>query len=170
MMISANGFSPAASWNRAAALEHGRAVVNPMVILLVEDDLNVQFLIWKLLKAEGFTVLNADSGESALEMSRNHPGSINLLLSDVTLPRMNGLELSKHIVAERPETKVLMVSGDLRSGERVCMSGLQFLQKPFTLTEFRDSIARLLGPIPSWQAMMTSTQDLTDTLSSQSRW
>jgi len=167
-MMMGMGFSPAASWNRAAALEHGRVDVNPMVILLVEDNLNVQFLIWKLLKAEGFTVLNADSGESALDMSRDYSGFIDLLLSDVTLPRMDGLELCRNIVAERPETKVLMMSGDFRSEERVCMNGLPSLQKPFTLTDFRNSIARVLGPIPSLQAMMTSIQDLTDTLSSHS--
>lgn len=121
----------------------GGTCVNPMVILLVEDDVAVQFRIWKLLKTVGFSVLNADSAEAALEMSRHYPGSIDLLLSDVRLPRMDGLELCKNIAAERPETKVLMMSGDLRSRERVCMNRLPFLQKPFTLTVLWDAIAGL---------------------------
>jgi hypothetical protein len=52
--------------------------VNPMVILLVEDDLHVQYFIWKLLKATGFTVLTAGNGEFALEALRNHLGPIDL--------------------------------------------------------------------------------------------
>jgi DNA-binding NtrC family response regulator len=129
-----------------------------MVILLVEDDLNVQFLTWKLLKAEGFTVLNADSAESALETSRNYLGSIDLLLSDVAMPRMDGLELGENISAERPEIKVLMMSGDLRHRERACMNSLPFLQKPFTPTTLRDSIAGLLGPVgPAMAASVQSS-------------
>ena len=88
-----------------------------MVILLAEDDVGVQFFVWSLLKAEGFTVLTAGDGKAALEASRNHPGSIDLLLSDVGMPRMDGLELCKTIAAERPGIKVLMMSGVL-SGKR----------------------------------------------------
>jgi len=115
-------------------------------ILLVDDDVNVQFFLWQSLKAIGFTVLNADNGEDALAVSSNHLGSIDLLLSDVVMPRMDGLELYKRIVAERPEIKVLMMSGDLRGRERACMNGLPFIQKPFTLKSLRDSIESLLGP------------------------
>ena len=70
-----------------------------MVILLVDDDVGVQFYAWRLLKAAGFTVLTADDGRAALEASRNYPGVIDLLLSDVDMPRMDGLELYRHIAA-----------------------------------------------------------------------
>jgi|ERR1019366_3436853 DNA-binding response OmpR family regulator len=118
-----------------------------MVILLVEDDLGVQFYISRLLKADAFTVLTAGDGHAALEASRNYPGAIDLLISDVEMPRMGGLELCKDIMAERPEIKVLVMSGDLRRGEQASLNGLPFLQKPFTLTTLRDSIEALLGPI-----------------------
>lgn len=120
-----------------------------MVILCAEDDEKIRLLLLKLLQADGFTVLTVGDGEAALEASRNHPGHIDLLLSDVGMPRMNGLELCKVIAAERPETKVLMMSGDLGWREQVSMLGVPFMQKPFTATAVRQSIEALLGPCGS---------------------
>ena len=103
-----------------------------MVILLAEDDVGLQFFVWRLLKADGLTVLTAGDGKAALEASRNYPGSIDLLLSDVGMPRMDGLELCKSIAAERPGITMPMMSGEPSCKEQVSMSGLPFLQKPFT--------------------------------------
>jgi DNA-binding NtrC family response regulator len=121
--------------------------VTPRVILLAEDDVGVRFLIWKLLKAQGFTVLIAGDGKAALESSRDYAGTIDLLVSDVSMPRMGGLELRKNIAIERPGIKVLLISGDNLGREQVALSGLPFLQKPFTQTALRDSIETLLGAI-----------------------
>jgi two-component system cell cycle sensor histidine kinase/response regulator CckA len=85
-----------------------------MIILLAEDDLGVQFLIWRLLKADGHTVLTAGDGKAAEEASCNHPGPIDLLISDVGMPRMGGLELCRNVAVERPGIKVLIMSGDLQ--------------------------------------------------------
>jgi DNA-binding response OmpR family regulator len=119
------------------------------VILCAEGDVHVQYLIWKLLKADGFTVLTAGKSEFALEASRSYPGPIDLLLTDMEMPRMSGLELCRNIRAERPGIKVLMISDDLLEREQVFVNGLTFLQKPFTPTALRDSIEALLGPIPN---------------------
>ena len=119
-----------------------------MVILLAEDDLDLQSTFSRLLEADGFTVLTAGDGKVALEVSRNYPGTVDLLVSDVEMPRMDGLELSKTVAAERPGIKVLMISGSLRGREQLLTSGLPFLPKPFTRTSLRDSIGALLGPIP----------------------
>jgi DNA-binding response OmpR family regulator len=119
-----------------------------MVILLVDDDLGVQFYAWTYFQEAGFVVLTADDGRAALDLSRNYPGVIDLLLSDVDMPRMDGLELYRHIAAQRPEIKVLMMSGDLLAMERVAMKGLSVLKKPFTLTALWRSVEELLGPIP----------------------
>jgi CheY-like chemotaxis protein len=119
-----------------------------MVILLAEDEIPVQYFIWKLLKADGFTVLTAGNGEAALEASRNHPGPIDLLLTDVQMPRMGGLELCNAIAVERPGIKVIIMSGEASCEEQVSINGLPFLQKPFNLTALQDAIAALLGPIP----------------------
>jgi DNA-binding response OmpR family regulator len=118
------------------------------VILCAEDDEQVQYFVWRLLKADGFTVLTANNGEFALDASRNHPGPVDLLLTDIELPRMSGLELCRSIVAERPGIKVLVMSSDPLENEQVSVSGLPFLQKPFTATALRNSIKALLGPIP----------------------
>ena len=119
-----------------------------MVILLVDDDVGMQFSIWKLLKADGFTVLTAGDGKAALEASRNFPGTIDLLLSDMNMPGMGGLELCKIIAAERSEIKQLMMSGEVWGREQASMNGLAFLQKPFSVTALRNAIEALLGPIP----------------------
>jgi DNA-binding response OmpR family regulator len=116
-----------------------------MVILLVEDEIPVQYFIWKLLRADGFTVLTASSSETALEVSRNHPGPIDLLLTDVQMPRIDGVELSRIMAAERPGIKVLIMSGAFEEGERAAVEGLPFLQKPFTSTAVRDAIRAVLG-------------------------
>jgi DNA-binding response OmpR family regulator len=125
-----------------------RLIVNPMVVLLAEDDVQLQYFISQLLKADGFTVLNASNGELALEASRSHPGPIELLLTDIQMPRMDGLELCRNIRAEHPGIKVLVMSGDLRGREHAAVNGLLYLQKPFTLAALRDSITALLGQIP----------------------
>ena len=100
--------------------------------MCAEGDVHVQYLIWKLLKADGFTVLTAGKSEFALEASRSHPGPIDLLLTDMEMPRMSGLELYRNIRAERPGIKVIVMSGDL-GREQVSMNGLRFLQKPFKI-------------------------------------
>jgi DNA-binding response OmpR family regulator len=122
-----------------------------MVILLTEDRDDVRLAIRNLLKASGFTVLAAGDGIAALEASRNYPGTIDLLLSDMDMPRMGGLELCQTIAAERPGIKVLVMSGGLQELEHVYMKGMPFLQKPFNGTDLRKSSKALLGPNPPLQ-------------------
>jgi DNA-binding NtrC family response regulator len=122
--------------------------VKPMVILLVDDEVGVQEFVAKLLQSDGLTVLTAGDGKAAMEASRNYPGSIDLLLSDVEMPRMGGPDLCRNITAERPGIKVLLMSGDLRCIEQISASGLPFLHKPFTRATLRNSIEALIGPLP----------------------
>ena len=116
-----------------------------MVILLAEDDLGIQFFIWKLLRAEGFTVLKAGDGEAALQASRNYPGTVDLLLTDMDMPRMNGLDLCTAIAAERPGIKVLTMSADYLWKERAVDTGLSFLEKPFSYAALRGAIQAEVG-------------------------
>ena len=100
-------------------------------ILSADDDMYVLYSIWKALKAEGYTVLTASNGPAALETSRKYLGPIDLLITSVALPRMNGLELSEAIKAERPAIKVLLMSRDSRESVQASIPGL-FLLGPST--------------------------------------
>jgi CheY-like chemotaxis protein len=69
-----------------------------LVILIAEDDASVRTFAGELLKADGFTVLATGDGKAALEASHKYPGTIDLLLSDVEMPRMGGLDLCRKII------------------------------------------------------------------------
>ncbi len=104
-------------------------------ILLVEDEEQIRSLASSALEAIGYTVLSAANGEEALVLSMEYRGPIHLMLTDVVMPGMSGVKLSKQIVAQRPITKVLFMSGytDGELSMRESMDEQQaFLHKPFT--------------------------------------
>jgi two-component system, cell cycle sensor histidine kinase and response regulator CckA len=112
-------------------------------ILLVEDDDMVRAMTTELLKKIGYTVVAATSPEDALAICENESTKIDLLLSDVVMPKMNGAELSGKIHTMRPDTKVLFMSGYaeniiIRHG--VLMDGIRFIQKPFSLQTLADKV------------------------------
>jgi CheY-like chemotaxis protein len=116
-----------------------------MVILLVEDEAPVRHFIGNLLKADGHTVLTAGDGLAALELSRLHPGPLDLLLTDVVMPRMGGMELCKTLASERPGIKVIIMSGALKWREQTSTSGFPFLQKPFSAADLRSAVQSAFG-------------------------
>jgi DNA-binding NtrC family response regulator len=102
-----------------------------VVVLLVDDELVVRSLAQSVLTREGYRVLNAVDGEHALEVSRAYSGPINLLLTDIKMPKMDGVVLSGHIATERPGIKILFMSGK-QSGELMVLGKkIDFLRKPF---------------------------------------
>jgi len=115
------------------------------VILCAEDNVAIRCLVRTILRAEGFQVLAAGNGEAALRIARRHRGPVDLLLTDIEMPRMGGLELCRRIRAERPEIKVLVMSGDLDGEGQVALSGLPFLSKPFNPRTLRDQVEAVLG-------------------------
>ena len=117
-------------------------------ILLVEDDALVREVAVLALRSRGYTVLVAANGLEALERSREHEGPLALLVSDLRMPGMGGRELAEKLERERPETRVLFVTGftedeSLREGgggeERVV------LQKPFTASSLARKVRQVLG-------------------------
>jgi two-component system, cell cycle sensor histidine kinase and response regulator CckA len=114
------------------------------VILLAEDDHLVRNLIQNVLSVEGFTILSAVDGEEALELSRSYDGPIQLLLSDIKMPKMNGLQLIEHIIRERPETKVLLMSGKWSGEIPKSEPPISFLRKPFLAKTLRSAVNTLL--------------------------
>jgi DNA-binding response OmpR family regulator len=110
---------------------HRRAVT----ILIVEDDGILRELLQRALEGYGFSVLPAADGAEALRWSQQHEGTIDVLVSDVVMPGLGGVELSQRIRAARPETKLLFITGfgdqfpDLRE------YGADILEKPFLPSE-----------------------------------
>jgi CheY-like chemotaxis protein len=112
-------------------------------VLLAEDEDAVRRLVREMLERLGYTVLEAGSGVEALELCREHPGSIDLLLTDLVMPRMGGRQLAQRAAELRPRMPVLYMSGytdDALTEGCPLDEGAAFLQKPFTL----PALARLL--------------------------
>jgi CheY-like chemotaxis protein len=80
-------------------------------VLVVEDSEPVREVTRELLAALGYAVLTAAHGEEALAIARDHDGPIHLLLTDVVMPGLRGGSLAEQVVAERPEARVLYMSG-----------------------------------------------------------
>ena len=92
-------------------------------------------------------MISAADGFDALRLSAQHPGEIQLLLTDVILPGMGGKELSERLVASRPAMRVLFVSGytdEAIVSHGVLAAGLQFLGKPFTATQLVEKAEEVL--------------------------
>ncbi len=118
-------------------------------ILLVEDGMEVLELARTSLTSRGYTVLPASNGEQALKIVSEHAGPIDLLVTDVVMPRMSGRELAEKLMVDRPGLKVLYMSGytdDAIVRHGVLQSGVAFLQKPFTPVVFARKVREVIGP------------------------
>ena len=103
-------------------------------ILVVEDEPPIRPLIRRSLKGQGYQVLQACNGEEALSLAANYRGPINLLVTDVVMPHMDGFTLGEQLVKSHPETRVLFVAGYTNQSAANCLreAGHAFLLKPFT--------------------------------------
>ena len=112
-------------------------------ILLVEDDEIMRGLTRQLLEEQGYTVLEAKDGKSALECARSRLGEIKLLLTDVVMRGMNGLELATRLAESNPALKVVFMSGyggKLIAERRVGEQDVALLEKPFTRAALLNAI------------------------------
>jgi PAS domain S-box-containing protein len=119
------------------------------VVLVVEDDPQVRSLVATVLGQAGYTVLVAAEPREALETAARRAGDIHLLLTDVVMPHMNGRQLAERVVAARPGTRVMYVSGYtentvIHRGE--VDQGVNFLSKPITAARLLGMVARVLSP------------------------
>jgi two-component system, cell cycle sensor histidine kinase and response regulator CckA len=104
-------------------------------ILLVEDDDQVRALARHILEHGGYRVLEARDAAEGLELARSHRGPIHLTVTDVVMPRMSGSEMAALLLIDRPDTKILFMSGytdDTIVRHGVLDAGIAFLQKPLT--------------------------------------
>jgi len=140
----------------AEKLAPGKKVKGPEpgteTILLVEDEESVRELVSEYLSARGYRVLEASDGVQALQIASAHKGDIQLLITDVVMPRLSGRELAARVSAGRPGLKVLYISGytdDSIFRHGVLEGGMSFLQKPFNLKALAAKVREVLEGIPA---------------------
>jgi two-component system cell cycle sensor histidine kinase/response regulator CckA len=121
--------------------------VGEETILLVEDELVVRRLVAEILESNGYSVLQAGDGPSALELLRRHTGPLDLLVTDVVMPGMSGPDVAGAVAAMRPGAQVLYISGytDASVGHHGMLEpGIAFLQKPFNADELTRTVREVL--------------------------
>jgi len=109
------------------------------VVLVVDDEPGIRNIAQIALQHD-FAVLLAEDGVRALEMAYQFPGKIHLLVSDLRMPRMGGLEAVRRILLEHPETHVLLMSGEPAASLPAEGRRYPFIAKPFTLPAFRSAV------------------------------
>ena len=117
-------------------------------ILLVEDSDVVRELIARILVEYGFTVLPASCGEDALSISRRNDVSFDLLLTDIVMPEISGIELADRIEEDRPGVPILFMTGyseETIDGKRVSGGNREWIAKPFTPEEIVAKARRILS-------------------------
>jgi len=112
-------------------------------ILVVDDDSAVRRVAARMLRAFGFNVLEAHGGTAAISVSSAHDGAIDLLLTDIVLPGMNGVQLATRIADQRPGVAVVFMSGypevdAVRYG--VLAPNYPFIHKPFTADDLVQAV------------------------------
>ncbi|MGC5699028.1 response regulator [Pseudomonas sp. NFXW11] len=112
-------------------------------ILVVEDDAIVRMLIVDVLQELEFCVLEADGSDAALQLLEDGQQPIDLLMTDVGLPGMNGQELAQRARQHRPQLPVLFASGYADAME--VPSGMAVIGKPFSIDQLRDKVRSILG-------------------------
>lgn len=152
-----------ASRSSAIPERHGQET-----ILLVEDELGIRALLTDILTFHGYRVLEAPSPGEAVELSQHHPGSIDLLITDVVMPELSGWEVAEYFLTHHPRIKILLISGypaerAIRHAPEQCPTGqrnkptngpislddfsprVSYLQKPFSPQQLVTEIQRLLS-------------------------
>ena len=112
-------------------------------ILVVEDDDSVRDFTARALRASGHTVDTADDGDNGLEQMAAAGGDYGLVLSDIRMPVMDGIEMAKKAATNHPGLKILLMTGYAEQRERAAdLQGviIDVISKPFTLTDLRKTV------------------------------
>jgi CheY-like chemotaxis protein len=119
-------------------------------ILVVEDDLSILKLARRILDGLGYTVLTAGTPERAIRLAEEHKGEIDLLVTDVIMPEMNGLELVNSLRSFYPELKCVFMSGytrDVIAHHGILDQGVHFIQKPFSKKDLAKTVRQVLDDV-----------------------
>jgi DNA-binding response OmpR family regulator len=118
----------------------------PAAILVVDDEPQLCELVASMLSGGEHAVLCAGSGEEALSRAQAHGGEISLLVTDVMMPGMNGMDLARELCRQRPELRVLFISAYVGGGDHTGLDPrkMAVLPKPFTINELLLHVRLLL--------------------------
>jgi PAS domain S-box-containing protein len=129
----------------APVADHVAARPEPASVLVVEDEEVVRSLVVQVLEGEGYRALMARDGEDALALAQEH--HVDLLLTDLTMPKLGGRQLAEQLRTAHPELKVVYMSGYAEGGilsDGVLPPSTAFLSKPFTFAELAEKVRSLL--------------------------
>ena len=118
-------------------------------ILLVEDSDVVRDVIARMLEEGGFTVLQASGGEEALAFARRGGLQIDLLLTDIVMPEVSGVELADRMERERPDVRILFMTGyaeEVVVNEGILGKNRECIGKPFTQEQITRRVRKILSP------------------------
>jgi two-component system, cell cycle sensor histidine kinase and response regulator CckA len=116
-----------------------------VVILVVDDEVLIRNLVTILMQRVGYIVISACDGEEALNLSRKYSGTIDLVITDVDMPHLNGVELCTRLLEERPGIKAIVMSGKDMSEITRMNVNLPFLPKPFDGEALRKRVQAILA-------------------------
>ena len=122
-------------------------IASKETILLVDDEPIILEMVARLLEQRGYNILKADNAEKALHILDDFPGHVDLLLTDVVLPGMNGDDLARQLLPRYPTLKCLFMSGyavDVVNAEDLFSEGIHFIQKPFAINDVLDNIHKVM--------------------------
>jgi PAS domain S-box-containing protein len=128
-----------------------RELTGSETILLVEDDHEVRQFAATVLKSRGYRVLEAADAANALQIAHRHEGPIDLLVTDVVMPGMNGPKLASELTRLRPGLRVLYISGYAENAvahHGVLDAGIEYLAKPFSPTELAHKVREVIENMP----------------------
>ncbi len=117
-------------------------------VLVVEDDESLRELTTEILQEIGYVVLVATNGRQALKICQESGQRIDLLISDMVMPEMDGLQLAEKVAGSHPSMKILLMSGYTEHAvmrQRALPPGIHFVHKPFTPTALRAKVREVLA-------------------------
>ena len=117
-------------------------------ILLVEDNPDVRSLLRSVLLKRGYSVLEAENGREAMEVVEGYSRPVDLLVTDIVMPEMNGREIASLIARKYPDIRVLLISGYTEEAAQrpgILDPGTPFLEKPFSVDEFMNKVQEVLA-------------------------
>lgn len=120
----------------------------PKTILLAEDEELFRSMLADLLRFDDYNVLEAGSGDEAVSAAESHSGPIDLVITDINLHGMTGVELAERLVRKHSSMGIIYMSGDTLSGAAgngKVQPGAAFLQKPFESTTLLDKVREVLA-------------------------